>query len=58
MLSRDSGLLCSALLRLCLYLVDLRTQVDRWITWEGRERPSPMRHLNRDVGFLETNIGK
>jgi hypothetical protein len=35
-----------------------RAKVDRWNTWEDRERPSPVGHLNRDVGSLELNLEK
>jgi hypothetical protein len=37
---------------------ELRAQADRWITWEGREGPSLVGHLNGDAGSSKLNLGK
>jgi hypothetical protein len=56
---QEAPSLWSVLQKLCLSTSRSRgLKLNRWITWEGWNRPCPWGHLNGDIGSLELNSTK
>jgi hypothetical protein len=56
---QEAPSLWSVLQKLCLSTSRSRgLKLNRWITWEGWNRPCPWGHLNGDIGSLEPNSTK